>query len=142
MTTDWRHNTSTAKESNIYELTIKHSFVAKHGLRHYRGGTEPIHEHDWHVWITIAGNTLDQSGCLIDFADLNAWFEQSVAGWKGKVLNDVPPFDNEMSSPSAENVAKVIYDMLAGVVPKTTVLRQIEVEEDDDLELLDELEDL
>ena len=131
MTADRRSNTSTNfKERNIYELTIKRSFVAKHGLRHYRGGTEPIHEHEWNVWITISGNTLDRSGCLIDFSDLNTWFEQSVAAWKGKVLNEAPPFDNDMCSPSAENVAKVIYDMLVGVVPKTAVLRQVEVEEE------------
>ncbi|RZP29797.1 6-carboxytetrahydropterin synthase [bacterium] len=114
----------------MYELTIKRSFVAKHGLRHYQGGTEPIHEHEWHVWITITGTTLDQSGCLIDFVDLNTWFEQSIADWNGKILNEVPPFDDKTSSPSAENVAKVIYNRLSEVVPNTVVLRQIEVEEE------------
>ena len=57
-------------------------------------------------------------------------FEQSIADWKDKTLNEAPPFDDETSSPSAENVAKVIYDRLTGVVPNTVVLRQVEVEEE------------
>ena len=82
------------------------------------------------MWITITGTTLDQSGCLIDFVDLNTWFEQAIADWNGKILNEVPPFDDKTSSPSAENVAKVIYNRLSEVVPNTVVLRQIEVEEE------------
>jgi len=67
---------------------------------------------------------------LIDFVDLNTWFEQSVADWKNNILNEVPPFDDEASSPSAENVAKIIYDRLSKIVPNTVGLRQIEVEEE------------
>ncbi len=118
----------------IYEVTIERTFVASHGLRHYRGGTEPLHEHEWRVWITLAGDTLDQSGCLVDFADMHAWFDRAVAEWCGQNLNAVPPFseddDDEALSPSVENVARVLYDTIASALPQTATLVHVEVEEE------------
>lgn len=119
-----------SRGASIYQVTIERTFNASHGLRHYRGGTEPVHDHEWRVWVTLAGNVLDQAGCLVDFADVNGWFDRTVAGWRGQNLNAVPPFEDAARSPSAENVARAIYDTIASVVPKTVALVKVEVEEE------------
>ena len=115
----------------MFEITLERSFRAAHGLRHYKGTTEPIHEHDWKVWIVVCGTELDASGCLVDFLDLITFFDAAVAPWiGGKNMNELAPFDDPQSSPSAESVARVIYERVAEQLPAGVTLRHVMVEEE------------
>ena len=118
----------------MFEVTIERTFVARHGLRYYKGETEPLHEHTWRVWITVSGELLDPSGCLLDFIDLDSWFNDAIADWNDQVLNDTSPFKNTRDvrplSPSAENVARAIYESIASSIPEEVRLIRVEVEEE------------
>ena len=120
------------KNATMYEITIERTFVATHALRHYKGGTEPSHEHSWRVWITVGGSELNPAGCIVDFHEIADWFDHAVANWRGQNLNVIPPFTegNLGLSPSAENVARTIYDSIVPLIPKTTRLIRVEVEEE------------
>ena len=118
----------------MFEVTIERTFVARHGLRFYKGETEPLHEHTWRVWITVSGKALDPSGCLVDFVDLDNWFNEAIADWNDQVLNDTTPFkdtpDVRPLSPSAENVARAIYKSISPSIPEGVSLIRVEVEEE------------
>ncbi len=115
----------------MFEITLERSFRASHGLRHYKGTTEPIHEHDWKVWIVVRGAEQDASGCMIDFLDLIACYESAVADWRGgQNMNELAPFAAPQSSPSAENVARLIYERIAAQLPSDVALHKVTVEEE------------
>ena len=114
----------------MYEVTIERSFAASHGLRHYKGATEPTHEHEWRVWVTVSGKEVDASGCLVDFLDLDAAFQEAVAGWRGRHMNEEPPFETPESSPSAEQVARAVFETIQARMPTHARLTRVEVEEE------------
>ena len=86
-----------------YEISIRQSFSASHQLRLYDGSLEPLHGHNWTVVVTVAADTLDQIGVVMDFHVLERKLGNILAPLTGRHLNEVPPFAN--LNPSAENVA-------------------------------------
>lgn len=103
----------------MFSVTVGKNFLAKHALRNYRGGTEPLHEHTWKCEVTIAAKELDDSGCVVDFEMINERFDEIVAPITGKdfnilvFFNDFSPSTSSGRSPSAENIALYIYRELS-----------------------------
>ena len=56
------------------------------------------------------------TGLLVDFGDLKRLMRAVVARLDHQFLNDLPPFD--AINPSAENIARHIYDRTAAQLPK------------------------
>ncbi|MBI4126144.1 MAG: 6-carboxytetrahydropterin synthase [Deltaproteobacteria bacterium] len=94
----------------MYEITVTRYFTAKHGLRNFKGGDEPIHEHEWRVDVTLTSSTVDASGCVADFHDVDRAIDEAIAPFRNHSFNDIPPFDRV--SPSAENIARHLFDAL------------------------------
>ena len=92
----------------MFEITVEDSFAAGHALRHYRGKCENLHGHNYKVRITLAGESLDNIGLLYDFKDLKAAMNQIIDRLDHQYLNDIEPF--KAVNPSAENMAKYLYD--------------------------------
>jgi 6-pyruvoyltetrahydropterin/6-carboxytetrahydropterin synthase len=92
----------------MFEVSVDHTFAAGHALRNYKGKCENVHGHNYKVRVTIAGNQLDSTGLLVDFADLRAAIKAVVDRLDHRFLNDLSPFDE--INPSAENLAKYFYD--------------------------------
>jgi 6-pyruvoyltetrahydropterin/6-carboxytetrahydropterin synthase len=75
------------------------------------------HGHDYGVEVTVAGPVDERTGRVIDPAHLDALFEERVGRDLGhRLLNDVPLFRERELVPTAENVARVIYEQLEGPV--------------------------
>jgi 6-pyruvoyltetrahydropterin/6-carboxytetrahydropterin synthase len=55
---------------------------------------------------------LDQIGLLVDFVELKKALHSVLDRMDHQWLNDIPPFDR--INPSAENMARYIYDELGG----------------------------
>jgi len=95
----------------VYEVTIIRSFSAAHTLREIGGKCESLHGHNFRVEVTVAGESLDNEGLLIDFRLLKRWTEETLELLDHKHLNEIEPFDGV--NPSSEHLAKWIHDRLA-----------------------------
>ena len=94
----------------MFEITVEDSFAAGHALRHYRGKCENLHGHNYKVRITLSGEQLE-NGLLADFKDVKTVLAEIIDRLDHQYLNDIEPF-RELN-PSAENMAKYLYDETA-----------------------------
>src|SRR5580658_7476197 len=92
----------------MFEVTIEETFAAGHALRNYHGKCENVHGHNYRCQLTLAGEQLDQTGLLMDFVELKRVLLSVIDRLDHTWLNEFPPFD--VLNPSAENIAKYIYD--------------------------------
>ncbi|MCK4341853.1 MAG: 6-carboxytetrahydropterin synthase [Phycisphaerae bacterium] len=112
----------------MFELSVSGRFTATHQLRASHGAAEMLHEHIWHVKVTVAGQKLDAAGLLIDFGVLKARLTDLLDIFDGRNLNQVPPFVEQ--NPSAENLAFHLAEQLADRLPEAVRLKCVEVEEE------------
>jgi len=94
----------------MFEITVETQFAAAHALS-IAGMREPVHGHNWHVTVTVAGRTLDADGLLCDFHTVESSLKELVSKFHNQDLNAVSPFRDGLN-PSAENVARVIAEEL------------------------------
>ena len=115
----------------MFEITIEETFAAGHALRNYRGKCENVHGHNYRCQVTVAGERLDSIGLLVDFVELKRAVHAVLDRLDHQWLNDFPPFDK--LNPSAENIAKYVYDEVeAGLAVKEGVrLAQVKLWETD-----------
>jgi 6-pyruvoyltetrahydropterin/6-carboxytetrahydropterin synthase len=95
----------------MYEISVDESFAAAHNLRDYHGKCEDLHGHNYKVRVVVAGTQLDATGLLYDFVHLKQVIQEVIRSLDHKYLNELPPFDT--LNPSAENIARHIYDRTA-----------------------------
>jgi 6-pyruvoyltetrahydropterin/6-carboxytetrahydropterin synthase len=87
-----------------HEVMIQMSFSAAHYLRNYVGKCANLHGHNYKVEVHVRGQKLNETGMLIDFADLKAATRKVVDYLDHRNINDLPPFDKEINS-TAEEIA-------------------------------------
>lgn len=92
----------------MFEVSIEEVFPAGHALRNYHGKCENVHGHNYRVRVTVEGPALDDTGLLMDFAELKRLVRAVKDRLDHQFLNDMAPFDT--LNPSAENIAKYFYD--------------------------------
>lgn len=95
----------------MYEVSVEESFAAGHYLRGYKGKCENQHGHNYRVRVTLAGEKVDATGLLYDFVHLKQVIGSVIRTLDHRNLNDFAPFDK--LNPSAENIARYIYDEAA-----------------------------
>jgi 6-pyruvoyltetrahydropterin/6-carboxytetrahydropterin synthase len=104
----------------MFEITIEETFAAGHALRNYRGKCENVHGHNYRCQVSVQGERLDDIGLLVDFVELKRLVHSVLDRLDHQWLNEFPPFD--VLNPSAENMAKYIYDEVnAGLQQKNEV---------------------
>lgn len=86
---------------------IEDTFAAAHRLLNYEGVCENQHGHNWKVQVFATGQSLDDSGILIDFKVLNSVLQEVIKKLDHTDLNSLPEFKDV--SPSSELLAKFIY---------------------------------
>jgi queuosine biosynthesis protein QueD len=109
----------------VYELRVKSHFDAAHALRGYPGECRQLHGHTWDVEVTVAGAELDEIGIVYDFKLLKEDLEHVLDRYDHAYLNDLAPFDE--LSPTAENLARVIYESLAETIDARVTLVEVAV---------------
>jgi len=104
----------------VYELMVKGHFDAAHALAGYPGECRELHGHTWEVEVTVRGEHLDEVGIVYDFKRLKEDLASVLSPFDHAYLNEVPPFDE--LNPTAENLARVIFEGLSRTVaPEVTV---------------------
>ena len=105
----------------MYELTVKSHFDAAHELRGYPGECRNLHGHTWDVEVTVGGSELDTVGIVYDFKALKDDLTAVLGEYDHAFINEVPPFTE--LTPTAENLARVIYERLRETVdPRVRVV--------------------
>lgn len=94
----------------MYEIMMEDSFAAAHQLIRYHGPCEQLHGHTWKVQIFIEGAKLNDQGLLMDFRQVKKVFCAILEKFDHQCLNKLKIFKN--ISPTSENVARLIYDMV------------------------------
>ncbi len=95
----------------MFEVTVEETFAAGHALRNYHGKCENVHGPNYRVQVTLEGDKVDDTGLLVDFVHLKKVLNRILETMDHQFLNEVAPFDR--INPSAENMAKYIFDELA-----------------------------
>ncbi len=99
----------------MFEIFVENTFASAHFLRNYKGKCENLHGHNYRVQAAMEGE-LDSNGLLYDFVDLKKRLRDCCEYFDHQLINDLKPFD--VINPSAENIAKYIFDEIqTGVAP-------------------------
>lgn len=128
---------------DMFTISVETHFRASHQLALPSGPTqvgsqpasngsrspeaEPEHYHNWSVTADVSSNKLDSRGVVMDFHRLKAAVDNIVAQLDNTALDRTDYF--RQNSPSAENVAKYIYEKLEPKLPEGVRLRSIRVVE-------------
>jgi 6-pyruvoyltetrahydropterin/6-carboxytetrahydropterin synthase len=111
----------------MFTVSVENRFRASHRLPSQDGSSEPVHEHDWLVTANVCNENLNDSGFVIDFRRLKAMLSDIVAKLDKMQLQKIIYF--QRNNPSAENVAKYVYNKLEARLPKGLILKSIRVVE-------------
>jgi 6-pyruvoyltetrahydropterin/6-carboxytetrahydropterin synthase len=112
----------------MFIVSVETNFGASHQLTLPDGSKEPLHHHNWAVTANISSDKLDSMGLVMDFHRLKAMVEKIVAEFDNVSLDSIDYF--RRNNPSAENVAKYIFDKLEPILPVGVKLRSIKVIEE------------
>ena len=112
----------------MFSISVERHFQASHQLTLPDGSKEPLHQHDWIVTAVISSEKLNNMGVVMDFRTLKAMIDKTVAEFNNKTLESIDYF--QQNNPSAENVAKYIYDKLLIELPIGIKLQNVRVEEE------------
>ncbi len=110
----------------MYEIIVEQYFEAAHFLKGYQGKCENVHGHRYGVVVSIKSEKINEIGLAYDFTDVKQHLKTILGGYDHTLLNDLPPFDK--INPSAENIARTIYDRLKDKINNAAVnLASVEV---------------
>jgi 6-pyruvoyltetrahydropterin/6-carboxytetrahydropterin synthase len=110
----------------MYRVTREIHFCYGHRLLNYDGKCRHLHGHNGRVVITLAAPNLDALGMVVDFSRIkrvvNAWIDETL-DHKMLLHKDDPvlpllrqqgePVYVMTVNPTAENIARLIYDFTA-----------------------------
>ena len=86
------------------------------------------HGHDYGVEVTVEGPVDAATGRIVDPARLDALFEARVGRHLAhRMLNEVPLFAGRELVPTAENIARVVFEELAGAISAGGAARLLRV---------------
>ncbi len=102
-------------------LTKTFSFEAAHWLPTFPDGHKcrRLHGHSFRVDVVVAGDVPEDTGYLIDYGQIKAATEPIRTQLDHYLLNDI----EGLSNPTAENLAKWIYDRLTPSLPILAAVR-------------------
>ena len=109
----------------MFKVEITTHFAASHQLHGYNGECRALHGHTWKVQAEIITGTVDEVGISFDFKELKDLTNKIISRFDHKHINDVEPFDKK--NPTAEHLAKYIYDNLAAELPQDIGMSRVTV---------------
>ncbi len=112
----------------MFTIRVETHFQASHRLTLPDGSIELAHDHDWLVTVDVSSEKLDRMGLVMSFQKLKALIDETIGDFDHTAMNTISYF--KQNNPSAENVAKYIYDRLQVKLPEGVKLRSIRVVEE------------
>lgn len=81
-----------------------------------------MHGHSYRVEVVLESPRLDEIGFVVDFGELRAlgrWIDEN---WDHQCLNQCLPFFVTETNPTAENIARVLWELCADEWPEWPVV--------------------
>lgn len=103
----------------MFELKIINHISSAHFLRGYEGKCKNLHGHTWKIEVILKKESLDGLGMVADFAKLKKDLKDFLEHLDHTTLNDMDIFKS--GNPTAENIAKYIYQGFSKVVAPLSV---------------------
>jgi len=107
---------------SMFTLFIKDSFSAAHRLEEYQGKCETLHGHNFMVEVSVAGETLNTTGMLIDFTILKEHLREVLKTLDHSYINEIPFFRERAAS--SEYIAMYIFQLLRTRINERSVILQ------------------
>jgi 6-pyruvoyltetrahydropterin/6-carboxytetrahydropterin synthase len=111
----------------MFTVMVETEFFAEHQLLMPDGNKESLHGHSWKITAAVACETLDSAGLAMDFHQLKGILDKIIRPFIGRRLEDCEPFGRVNAS--AENVARYIFDRLAGQIKPPVQVCWVEITE-------------
>jgi 6-pyruvoyltetrahydropterin/6-carboxytetrahydropterin synthase len=103
-------------------LEVEFYFAAAHRLPRYEGPCFRLHGHNYKFFVALEGDVDPRSGMIADFGVVKATVqEQVLSRVDHRDLNDV------LDNPTAENIARWIWEALEGRLPGLVEVRLFEI---------------
>ena len=112
----------------MFTISVETHFRASHRLNLPDGDTERAHYHDWVVTAEVSSKKLNNLAIVINFQKLKQMLDNIVTKVDNTALNNLRYF--KQNNPSAENVARYIFEKLDQKLPKGTKLENVKVVEE------------
>jgi len=112
----------------LFSVVVETHFWSSHRLTLPSGAKEPLHRHNWAVTAQVASSRLNDTGLVMDFRRLRQLIRDIVAELDNEDLRKLEFF--RRNNPSAENVAKFIYEELKPKLPEGVRLDRVRVVEE------------
>ena len=112
----------------MFSISVERHFQASHQLTLPDGSKEPVHFHDWVVIASLSSEKLNDMGIVMDFRALKAMIDKTVADFNNEALESIAYF--QQKNPSAENVARYIYEKLLIELPEGVKLQNVRIMEE------------
>jgi 6-pyruvoyltetrahydropterin/6-carboxytetrahydropterin synthase len=112
----------------LFTISVETQFRAGHQLAQDDGSMEPTHEHNWVVTAYVSSDRLNTVGVVMDFNRLKAAIDRVAAKFDNVLLNSSGCFDGD--NPSAENIARYVYEKLEPQLPAGVRLERVIVAEE------------
>ena len=102
------------------EIYKEFHFEAAHLLPNVPAGHKcaRMHGHSFRIEIHVSGPVGEESGWVMDFADLRQAFQPLYDRLDHRCLNDIEGLEN----PTSENIARWIWDRLLPDLPQLTAV--------------------
>ena len=104
----------------MYRLTVRDSFDAAHFLPNHKGKCKNMHGHTWFVEVEVSAKELSSYGMVLDFQNIKDALRLILSCFDHTVLNEHKSF--KLSSPTAENVATVIFSRMRDQIKQTSAV--------------------
>jgi 6-pyruvoyltetrahydropterin/6-carboxytetrahydropterin synthase len=98
----------------VFRIGVRKRFSAAHSLKDHPGRCARLHGHTWHVEAVFTSAELDGLGMALDFDEADRLLGEVINPLDHSYLNELAVFAS--SSPTAENVARLIFEALAGLL--------------------------
>ena len=103
-------------------LEVEFNFAAAHRLPRYDGPCRRPHGHNYQFFVALEGEVDPASGMIFDFGDLKKLVQEHVLSRVDhRDLNDV------LDNPTAENIARWIWEVLEPHLPGLSEVRLHEI---------------
>jgi 6-pyruvoyltetrahydropterin/6-carboxytetrahydropterin synthase len=103
-------------------LDVEFYFAAAHRLPRYEGPCFRLHGHNYRFFVAVEGDVDPKTGMIADFGDVKGIVQEHVLSRVDhRNLNDV------LENPTAENIARWIWETLAGHLPGLCEVRLHEI---------------
>ena len=109
----------------MYRIFVEIRFSSAHSIQHYNGPCGELHGHTWKVKVEVLSEKTNELGLSIDFKDLKKISESVVSRLDHQYINKIKPFQNE--NPTAENIAKYIYQQIKKKLPDNVRMSTVTV---------------